>query len=171
MNDICMIMNGGDGNLVDSNTFNDCGVGVFAERSPYYYSHNTNEIGVDNLTVTNNVFNGGGEISDVWVYTSNEAQGLVIEDNEMNPNGGHAIAIYSGNTKDVEIAGNTVVGGDDAIYLNTVHDYTIDNNDIGGISDSTSTGIYIYRGSGNITDNTLTDADGGILMDLSLIHI
>ena len=165
MNDICMIMNGGDGNIVDSNTFVDCGVGVFAERSPYYYSHSSSEIGVDNLTVTNNVFNGGGEIADVWIYTSNEAQGLVIEDNEMNPSGGHAIAIYNGNTKDVEIAGNTVVGGDDAFYLNRVHNYDIDNNDIGGISDATSTGIYIYRGSGNITDNTLTDADGGILMD------
>ncbi len=165
MNDICMIMNGGDGNIVDSNTFVDCGVGVFAERSPYYYTHSSSEIGVDNLTVTNNVFNDGGEIADIWIYSQNEAQGLTITDNEINPSNGHAIAIYSGNTKDVLIADNTITGGDNAIYLNRVHNYEIDNNDIGGISDPTSAGVYIFRGSGNITDNTLTDADGGIYLD------
>ena len=165
MNDICVIMNGGDGNIIDSNNFVDCGVGVYAERSPYYYSHNTNEIGVDNLTVTNNVFNDGGEIADVWLYTTNEAQHVTITDNEFNPSNGHAVAIYNGKTEDVLIQDNTVVGGDDAFYLNRVEDFTIDGNDIGGISDDTSTGIYIFDGYGNITDNTLTDADGGMYLD------
>lgn len=165
MGDICVIMNGGDGNIVDNNNFVDCGVGVFSERSPYYYTHSTNEIGTDNLTVTNNVFNDGGEIADVWLYNSNEAQGVTITDNEFNPSNGHAVAIYNGKTEDVLIQDNTVEGGDDAFYLNRVTDFTIDNNDIGGISDDTSTGVYIFRGSGNITDNTLTDADGGIYLD------
>jgi FlaG/FlaF family flagellin (archaellin) len=165
MNDMCMIMNGGDGNIVDSNSFNDCGVGVFAERSPYYWSHKSSEVGVDNLTVSNNVFNDGGEIADVWLYTSNEAQVVDILDNEMNPSNGHAIAVYPGNTEDLVIEGNTIVGGDDAIYVNRVDNFEIDNNDIGGISDETSTGIYVFRGSGNITDNTLTDADGGMYLD------
>jgi hypothetical protein len=165
MNDICIIMNGGDGNIIDSNNFVDCGVGVYSERSPYYYSHSTNEIGTDNLTVTNNVFNDGGEIADVWLYTTNEAQHVTITDNEFNPSNGHAVAIYNGKTEDVLIQDNTVVGGDDAFYLNSVNDFTIDSNDIGGISDDTSTGVYIFDGYGNITDNTLTDADGGMYLD------
>ena len=163
--DICIVMNGGDGNIVDSNNFVDCGVGVMSERSPYYWSHQSNEIGTDNLTVSNNVFTNGGEIADVWLYTSNEAQSVTITDNEFNPEQGHAVAIYPGSTDDVLIADNTVEGGDDAFYLNRVTDFTIDGNDIGGISDATSTGIYIFRGDGNITDNTLTDADGGIYLD------
>ena len=158
-------MNGGDGNIVDGNTFVDCGVGVMAERSPYYYSHSTSEIGVDNVTITNNVFRDGGEVADVWLYNTNEVQGATITDNEFNPSNGHAVAIYPGNTEDVLIQDNTVVGGDDAFYLNRVSDFTIDSNDIGGISDATSTGIYILRGNGNITDNTLTDADGGMYLD------
>ncbi|MEC7509147.1 MAG: hypothetical protein VX965_08915, partial [Candidatus Thermoplasmatota archaeon] len=164
-NDICLQMNGGDGNIVDGNTFVDCGVGVMAERSPYYYSHSTSEIGVDNVTITNNVFRDGGEVADVWLYNTNEVQGATITDNEFNPSNGHAVAIYPGNTEDVLIQDNTVVGGDDAFYLNRVSDFTIDSNDIGGISDATSTGIYIFRGNGNITDNTLTDADGGMYLD------
>ena len=164
-NDICVIMNGGDGNFVDSNTFIDCGVGIMNERSPYYYSHSTSEIGADNVTITNNVFEDGGEIADVWFYNSNEVQGATITDNEFNPSNGHAVAIYNGKTQDVLIQDNTVVGGDDAFYLNRVADFTIDGNDIGGISDDTSTGVYVFRGSGNITNNVLTDADGGMYLD------
>ena len=165
MNDMCLIMNGGDGNVIDGNTFTNCGVGAFIERSPYYYTHNANEVGVDNVTITNNVFTDGGEIADIWYYGSNEAQGANISGNDLNPSGGHAIAIYSGNTKNVLIQDNTVSGGEDPIYLNRVHNFEIDNNDITGIADATSTGIYTYRGSGNITDNTLTDADGGLYID------
>ena len=165
MNDMCLIMNGGDGNVVDGNTFTNCGVGAYIERSPYHYTHNANEVGVDNLTLTNNVFNDGGEIADIWYYGSNEAQGANISGNELNPSGGHAIAIYSGNTGNVLIEGNTVNGGEDPIYLNRVENFEIDNNDITGISDASSTGIYVFRGNGNITDNTLVDADGGLYID------
>jgi FlaG/FlaF family flagellin (archaellin) len=164
-NDICIIMNGGDGNIIDSNNFVDCGVGVYSERSPYYYTHSSSELGTDNLTVTNNVFNDGGEIADVWLYTNNEAQSVSITGNEMNPSGGHAVAVYNGKSEDILIHDNTIVGGDDAIYLNRVNDFTIDDNDIGGISDATSTGVYIIRGNGDVTNNTLTDADGGIYLD------
>ena len=164
-NDICLQMNGGDGNIVDSNTFIDCGVGVMAERSPYYWSHQSNEVGADNLTVTNNVFEDGGEIADVWLYNNNDVEGLVVSGNEFNPSGGHAVAIYPGSTDDATISDNTIVGGDDAIYLNQVTDFVVDNNDIGGVSDPTSTGVYVLGGDGDITDNTLTDADGGIYLD------
>ena len=63
------------------------------------------------------------------------------------------------------ISDNTIVGAGDAIYLDNVDGFEVDDNDITGISDPQSTGIYISRGSGNVTDNTLTDADGGLYLD------
>ena len=164
-NDECMRILGGDGNIISGNTFVDCGVGMIVERSPYYYSHNTNEIGADNMTIADNTFTKGGEIADIWLYSSNEAQGVEITGNDMSPSNGHAIAVYSGATADLLIQNNDITGGDDAIYLVRVNNFTVDSNDIGGIADPTSTGIYISEGSGDITDNTLTDADGGIYLD------
>ena len=49
--DICMVIGGGEGNIVSNNNFVNCGVGMMLERSPYYYSHNTNEVGADNMTL------------------------------------------------------------------------------------------------------------------------
>ena len=83
----------------------------------------------------------------------------------MSPSNGHAIAVYPGATADLLIQNNDITGGDDAIYLVRVNNFTVDSNDIGGIADPTSTGISISEGSGDITDNTLTDADGGIYLD------
>ncbi|MGB2493452.1 MAG: type IV pilin [Poseidonia sp.] len=163
--DICMVVGGGEGNIVSNNNFVNCGVGVMLERSPYYYSHNTNEVGADNMTIADNTFTKGGEIADVWLYSSNEAQGVEITGNDMSPSNGHAIAVYSGATADLLIQNNDITGGDDAIYLVRVNNFTVDSNDIGGIADPTSTGISISEGSGDITDNTLTDADGGIYLD------
>ena len=90
---------------------------------------------------------------------------MTITDNEFNPSNGHAVAIYNGKTEDVLIQDNTVVGGDDAFYLNDVDDFTVDDNDISGIQDATSTGLFVSGGYGNITDNTLTDADGGMYLE------
>lgn len=170
--DICMNINGGDGNVISDNTFIDCAVGVSAGRSPYYYSHASSEIGADNITITDNVFLNGGELTDVWLESNNEVQGAVITGNEFNPSqgantntGGHAVLIYDGNSRDVLIEDNVVVGGDDAFYLRNVDNFEIKDNTIGGIGDPTSTGIDISRGSGNVTDNTLIDADGGIYLD------
>ena len=90
---------------------------------------------------------------------------MTITNNEFNPSNGHAIDIRSGNTNNVLIQDNTVVGGDDAIMLTNVDNFEIDNNDIGGISDASSTGIFISGGSGNVTDNTLDDGFDDLLYD------
>ena len=164
-NDICMVVGGGEGNIVANNNFVNCGVGIMLERSPYYYSHTASEVGADNMTIADNTFADGGEIADVWLYGSNEAQGVEITGNDMSPSNGHAIAVYSGATADLLIQDNDITGGDDGIYLVNVNNFTVDNNQIGGISDPTSTGITISQGSGDITDNVLTDADGGIYLD------
>jgi hypothetical protein len=163
--DICIQMNGGDGNYIYNNTFYNCGAGVQLERSPYYYTHNPSDIGADNATIDSNKFYDGGEIADVWIYGNNEAQGTVITNNLFNPSGGYVIVSYAGKTADLLIQDNTIVGGDDAIYLNDVNGFVIESNTIGGISDASSTGINIFRGTGDVTNNTLVDADGGIYLN------
>ena len=163
--DECMRVQGGEGNIISDNTFIDCGVGMYVGRSSYYYNHASTEIGADNITITNNVFEDGGEIADIWFYFNNEVQGATISGNTHSTSGGHAVQVFSGNSEDIVISDNTIVGAGDAIYLDNVDRFEVDNNDITGISDPQSTGIYITRGSGNVTDNTLTDADGGLYLD------
>ena len=110
------------------------------------------------------MFVDGGEMADIWMYFNNEAQSVDITGNEFSTSG-HAIDVEPGNTGDLLIQDNTIVGGDDAIVLNDVDDFTVDNNDITGIQDATSTGLFVSGGYGNITDNTLTDADGGMYLE------
>ena len=162
--DICVQINGGEESLIYNNTFYDCGAGVQLERSPYYYSHSASELGADNVTIDSNRFYDGGEIADVWVYSSSQADGTIITNNEFNPNGGRAISVYAGKATDMLIQDNTIVGGKNAISLNTVSNFTIHNNTIGGISDPASTGIQVFKGTGDVTNNTLVDADGGIYL-------
>mgnify|MGYP000013462230 CR=1 FL=1 len=164
--DICLTMNsaGSDGSMIYNNSFYNCGGGILLQRSPYYYTHSASELGADNVTIDSNEFHDGGEIADVWLYTSNEAQGTVITNNEFNPTGGRAISVYNGKTADLLIQDNTIVGGKNAISVNSASNFTIHNNTIGGISDPASTGIQVFKGTGDVTNNTLVDADGGIYL-------
>ena len=42
--DICIQLEGGDGGLIDNNTFNNCASGIILDRSRYYYSHSPSEV-------------------------------------------------------------------------------------------------------------------------------
>jgi FlaG/FlaF family flagellin (archaellin) len=98
---------------------------------------------------------------------------LEIEDNTFRPSpgltssDGIAVMVYTGNTKDVSVTGNTVIGGGGtgALYLWNADNFTMADNTIYGRSDAAQPGIYIYQGSGDVIDNTLIDADGGIILD------
>ena len=165
--DICIVLGGGDGGVISDNTFNNCGVGVMAQRSPYYSYHTADYYGADNLTVSGNTFNDGGEIADVWIYANAHADDTVITDNTFNSDGsrGSAIAVYTGNNKRIEISDNTINGANDGIYVRNVADFTIDNNTIYGVGDSAEPGINVRGGQGDVTDNTLIDADGGMVLN------
>jgi hypothetical protein len=169
MSDMCIILNGVEGTDINDNTFNNCGVGVFSQRSGYYYTHTSSEIGSDNLTVNRNTFNDGGEIADIWLYNTNEIQGAEIDNNVFHTSaGGSAVAIYPGNTKDVDITNNEIYGGDeDLLFIYQTHNFNISGNDITGVTQQAdTTGIYTYQGSGSITDNTITDTEySGIYME------
>jgi hypothetical protein len=165
--DMCISLGGGDGGVISGNTFTNCAVGVQAKRSPYYSYHTADYYGADNLTVSGNTFNDGGEIADVWIYSTAHADDAVITDNTFNSDGsrGSAIAVYNGNNKRIEISDNTINGANDGIYVRNVADFSIDNNTIFGVGDSSEPGINVRGGQGDVTDNTLVDADGGMVLN------
>ena len=165
--DICLVLGGGDGAVVSGNTFNNCGVGVMLQRSPYYNYHPASSFGADNATVSNNVFNDGGEIADIWVYTNGYSDDALISDNTIN-NGyaaAAAIAVYSGKHTRTTISGNTINTVTDGIYVSNALDYHLTGNTINGAGDSSYAGISIVGGYGDVDNNTLVDTDGGLIVD------
>ena len=163
--DICIRLYGGEGDVIENNTFNNCGAGMLMQRSPYYYSHSSSEIGADNLTIQNNVFTDGGEIYDIWFYGSANSDSPLIMGNEFNNSFGEGtVAIYDGSTEGAMIKDNTMRGYEDtAVYLNDVDDYLIEGNDVFGVGEG-ALAFYVDGGSGDILDNTIVDADEGIWM-------
>ena len=164
--DMCMILGGGVGSVVSDNVFNDCGVGVELQRSPYWNRHGTT-VGADNATISNNVFNDGGEIADIWLYRDGSSDNALISGNVMN-NGGAAVAaigVYDGGHTGTMITGNTINSVTDGIYIDNAMDYRITGNTINGAGDSAYTAISSVEGYGDIDNNTIVDADGGIVVD------
>ena len=165
--DICIALGGGDGGVISGNTFTNCAVGVMTQRSPYYSYHTVDYIGADNLTISGNTFNDGGEIADVWIYRNAHSDDTVISGNTFNSNGGSgtAIAQYAGKNLRTEISGNTINGAQEGITVTSGVEFVIDNNTINGVGESAHAGIVIDGGQGDVTNNTLIDSDGGIVLD------
>ena len=129
-----MRLYGGDGNIIENNTFNDCAVGIEMQRS-YYWSHQSNEIGADNVTIRGNTFEDGGEISDVRFYPSASVEGGMVVDNVMNNTGGvdSAISAWDSTIEDLTITGNTIRGfTEDGIYLNDIKGFEVSDNEMYG---------------------------------------
>ena len=165
--DICLVLGGGDGAIVSGNTFNDCGVGVMLQRSPYYSYHTADSFGADNATISNNVFNDGGEIADIWLYSNGYSDDALISDNVIN-NGNAAaaaIAVYNGKHTRMTISGNTINAVTDGLYVSNAIDYHITGNTINGAGDAAYAGMSIVAGFGDIDNNTLVDTDGGLILD------
>jgi FlaG/FlaF family flagellin (archaellin) len=164
--DICMQVSGGDGGVISGNTFNNCGVGVMLERANYYTYHN-GVVGADNITISDNTFNDGGEIADVWFYTNGDADNAIVSGNTFNSgdtsNG--AIAMYPGNHEGTVISDNTINTLANGIYVRSAIDFSLEGNTINGAGDAAHAGIDISGGYGDVTNNTLVDADGGIVLD------
>ena len=165
--DICIQLGGGDFGVISGNTFTNCAVGVMTQRSPYYSYHTADYYGADNLTVSGNTFNEGGEIADVWIYRNAHSDDTVISGNTFNSDGGSgtAIAQYNGKNLRTEISGNTINGAQEGITVTSGVDFVIDNNTIYGVGESAHAGIVIDGGQGDVTNNTLIDSDGGIVLD------
>jgi parallel beta-helix repeat protein len=124
-------------------------------------------LGADNITIADNTFNDGGEIADVWFYTSGDADSAIVTGNTFNSgdtsNG--AIAFYPGGHEGAVISDNTINTLANGIYMNGAQDFTLTGNTINGNGDAAHAGIDINGGYGDVDNNTLIDADGGIVMD------
>ena len=165
-NDVCLRLGGGEGGIVSGNSFNNCGVGVGLYRANYYNYHN-GVIGSDNVTISDNTFNDGGEIADIWFYTNGDADGAIVSGNTFNSGdtSDGAIAFYPGSHEGAVISDNTINTLANGIYMSQAQDFTITGNTIYGAGDASHAGIDVNGGYGDIDNNTLIDADGGIVLD------
>ncbi|HIL66079.1 MAG TPA: type IV pilin [Candidatus Poseidoniales archaeon] len=163
--DMCFIV-AGSNVLIEGNTISNCAVGVFLQRTPYYYSHNSTYWGADDAVIKDNTFKDS-ETIDVWFYLNSNTEGAEIIGNTFTGSSSPSYSIYTqdSTTSDLLIDGNTFSNADEAIYMRGATDWTITDNTITGKGDAALAGIYVKDGYGVIDGNDLTDADGGILVD------
>ena len=164
--DQCIRIGGGEESLVSDNVFNDCGVGIHLLRSPYWARHGTS-IGAEDVTISNNIFNDGGEIADIWLGNSGFSTNALIHNNVLNNVGATAaaIAVYNGEHTGVTISDNTINAVTDGIYVSNAFDHHVTGNTINGNGDASYAAISVVDGYGHIDNNTVVDADGGIIID------
>ena len=164
--DVCVNFYGSDNSYIVNSTFADCGAGIFFQRSGYSYTHSANQFGADNATIEGNTFVDGGEIADIWFYRSSYADDALVKDNTFSSSTGkYGVRAFDQSTKRLTIVDNTFDGPETAVQLINTNGYLVDNNDITGVQDATKPGITVNGGYGDVSNNTLLDADGGIRID------
>jgi flagellin-like protein len=162
-----MCLNVGSQNVtIAHNVLTGCGVGVFVTRTPYTYYHAQSLWGADDAIIHNNTFKDTSQI-DVWFYLNSYSEGVEITNNTMSGTTAPSYGVYTQDrtTTDLLIKGNTISNSDEAIYMRGARDWNIMDNTIFGKGDASKAGIFVKDGYGVIDGNTLTDADGGILVD------
>jgi parallel beta-helix repeat protein len=163
--DMCMIVAGSNVHI-EGNILRGCDVGVFLQRTPYYYYHNSTYWGADDAVIKDNDFVDTVGLG-VWFYLNAQNEGTVISGNTFTGSSSPAYGIYTqdGTTTDLTITGNTISNAENSIYMRGATDWKITDNTINGLGEAAYAGIYVMNGYGEISGNTLTDADGGILID------
>ena len=175
--DKCIELGGGEDTLIHNNVFENCYVGISFERSTYYTRHGS-KVGAWNVTVSDNTFNDGGNQADIWFIGNGNSKNARIVNNVFNNAGSlsatsdnAAISAFratgnSGHThKNVLISGNTINASNEGIYFSGAEDFRITDNVINGVGDAGYEGIHIVGGTGAVDNNTLTDADGGLVVE------
>ena len=157
--DMCIQLQGGDGAVIDGNTFNNCAAGVIMERSPYYYSHSPSEYGADNVTISNNTFNNGRQV--IWFDSNSYADDAVVENNVID-GGNIGVILWDDKTVRATISDNTITANY-ALYLRS-EGWTATDNVITGLGEG-SAGVFTSGGNGVLSGNTVTDAHDGIVID------
>ena len=157
--DMCIQLQGGDGALIDNNTFNNCAAGVILERSRYYYSHSPSEYGADNVTISNNTFNDGRQV--IWFDQNSYSDDAVVENNVIN-GGNIGILLWDDKTERATLDNNEITANY-GLYLRA-EGWTASNNVITGTGEGSS-GIYTYGGNGEVIGNTVIDAHDGIVIE------
>ena len=168
----CIKMYGTDGSYIVDSEFNNCPIGVYSARSTYYTGHSKSEYGADNFTIENNTFEEGGESYDLWIAGNAYTDNTLIKDNKFTSASSNAgVRVANSNTITnfgTKIIGNTFAGPQTPVYVADVGEYVVAGNDLTGTGDSTRIGIDIEGGYGDVSNNTLLDVDGGIVISDSI---
>ena len=161
--DVCM-NTGVQDSIVRNNIVKDCAVGVFFRTSYYSWSLPSYN-GADGSIVENNEFIDS-EYLDVWLYFAS-ADDVEVRNNTFTGTSmpGYNVYIQDSSSTGLIVDSNSFSNGEYPIYMRYGLDWTITNNVINGNGDASFPGIGALFGYGEISGNTLTDADGGILID------
>ena len=169
----CIKMYGTDGSYIVDSEFNNCPIGVYSARSTYYTGHSKSEYGADNFTIENNTFEEGGESYDLWIAGNAYTDNTLIKDNKFTSASSNTGVSELRNSNTItnfgtKIIGNTFAGPQTPVYVADVGEYVVAGNDLTGTGDSTRIGIDIEGGYGDVSNNTLLDVDGGIVISDSI---
>ena len=149
--------------VVTGNTLVGCPAGVML-GNPYNYYAGAN--GPDDTRIENNTFIDTGGL-DVWFTFSADADDVVVRNNDFIGSEQSLYGVYAQSSRSTGmiIDNNVFTSAKEAIYMRGSTDWVITNNEINGGGDASYAGIYELNGYGEISGNTLVDADGGILID------
>jgi len=161
--DICLDA-GGYNTTITGNTMTGCGVDVMLRRTGFSYYYQQSQWGADDAVIENNTFIGTESLS-VWFALNSYSDDVHIKNNDFSGSPNYGIYAQDRTSTGMVIEGNTISGAKNPIYLRGALDWTITNNDITGLGQSSLSGILVKDGYGVIDGNTLVDSDGGILVD------
>ena len=165
IHEMCISTAGIHNSIITNNDIVGCPIGVMMRNIVYSYYFNRNVWGPDDSVISGNNFTDTGSIS-TWFYFS-YGDDIVVSDNKFSGSTAPNYQIYGQSpwTTGLTIDNNEITSGSQPIYLRGTLDYDVKNNNITGDRNQAHPGIYTLNGYGSISDNTLTDADGGIMVD------
>ena len=155
-----------DGGQISDNTMIGFDYPIRISRASNYYYQQPADYGPDGVVVDGNVLIDSEEYG-IYFEGYSYMDGGTVSNNVMrgstSPN--YGLYINDGYSNNLVVDGNEFNHGEQPIYVNRVTDVTINGNTIFGDSNTNHYGIYMGLSNGNVTGNTLTDADGGIYVN------
>ena len=146
------------GVIIANNTFQGCGVAVMSDATAYTWS--TSSYGNDDFRIE------GNTINDAWYYAiwseSDYSDGGIVKDNMIDGCGNGGYYNQFRTLGEITIHNNTITNCDRPIFMRGGDNFHITDNTITGTQNPAFAGISALNGGGDITGNTVTDADGGI---------
>ena len=163
--DMCVATSSENVTIV-GNTWTNCGVGAYLTRTSYSYQHTQAFWGADDAIISDNTYDDTTMI-DIWFALNSHTDGAVVDNNDFVGRTLNRYHVYTqdATTTDLAITNNVMTHSQKPVYMRGALDWNITGNDITGDGEAANPGIYALNGYGVISDNTLVDADGGILID------
>ena len=157
--DMCLSA-GGYNTTITGNTMTGCGVGVFLTRTGFSYYYQQSAWGADDAIIENNTFINTESLG-IWFSSGSYTDDVQIKNNVFTGSAETTYGIYAQDrtSTGMLIEGNTISNVKNPIYMRGSLDWTITDNDITGLGQSSLSGILVKDGYGVIDGNTLVDSD------------